>query len=116
MESLASLKEVVSCAYDGDAILCQGEFNLGEWNSNCSKTLDAIINREKSVTEIELGDSNVTVLSLYWRPLNDELLFKVRIVESPTLRTKRNILSDVARLCESICTLVPVLILAKMFI
>ncbi|XP_069962345.1 uncharacterized protein [Bactrocera oleae] len=91
LESFASLEEAVSCTHDVDAILRQGQFILSKWNSNCDEALNAITDPEKSVTEIVIGDSNATVLGLHWNPLNDELFFKVRIAESPTLPTKRNI-------------------------
>ncbi|XP_054082913.1 uncharacterized protein LOC128920202 [Zeugodacus cucurbitae] len=116
LESFDSLVEAVSCAHDVDAILRQGQFILGKWNSNCAKALDAITDPEKSGSDIELYDSNATVLGLHWNPLSDELFFKVSIADSHTLPTKRSILSDVARLYDPIGILAPVVVLAKMFI
>ncbi|XP_050339561.1 uncharacterized protein LOC126765914 [Bactrocera neohumeralis] len=116
LESSDSLVEAVSCAHDVDAILRQGQFILGKWNSNCAKALHAITDPEKSEAEIELCDSNATVLGLHWNPLSDELFFKVTIEDSHTLPTKRSILSDVARLYDPIGILAPAVVLAKMFI
>ncbi|XP_049316882.1 uncharacterized protein LOC125779647 [Bactrocera dorsalis] len=79
LESFDSLLEAVSCAHDVDVILRQGQFILGKWNLNCAKALHAIAEPEKSEAEIELCDSNATVLGLHWNPLSDDLFFKVRI-------------------------------------
>ncbi|XP_049308631.1 uncharacterized protein LOC125777586 [Bactrocera dorsalis] len=116
LESFDSLLEAVSCAHDVNTILRQGHFILDKWNSNCAKALHAITDPEKSEVEIELCDSNATVLGLHWNPLSDELFFKVRIEDSHTLPTKRSILSDVARLYDPIGILAPAVVLAKMFI
>ncbi|XP_049308644.1 uncharacterized protein LOC125777601 [Bactrocera dorsalis] len=116
LESFDSLLEAVSCAHDVNTILRQGHFILDKWNSNCARALHAITDPGKSEVEIELCDSNATVLGLHWNPLSDELFFKVRIEDSHTLPTKRSILSDVARLYDPIGILAPAVVLAKMFI
>lgn len=68
-----------------------------------------------TAVNVELKPSEVTVLGLHWNPKDDELIYRINIGETIST-TKRQVLSDTARLYDPTNMLAPVSIVAKIFI
>lgn len=116
LDSADSPEEAITLATDIDTILRHGQFHLRKWNSNDAQSLAAITGINTSALELELSDSDTTVLGLHWNPLTDELFYRIRVCTIDTSPTKRTVLSEVARLYDPTGMLAPVVITAKMFI
>ncbi|XP_036346218.1 uncharacterized protein LOC118755493 [Rhagoletis pomonella] len=91
-------------------------FVLGKWNSNCALTLTALADASVATTESFSSNSDTTVQGLHWNPNNDTLFYKVRLPDLDAIPTKRNVLSDVARIYDPSGLLSPVIVWAKIFI
>ncbi|XP_036327394.1 uncharacterized protein LOC118740001 [Rhagoletis pomonella] len=78
--------------------------------------LDSVDTTTVASTESFPSNSDTTVLGLHWNPNNDTLFYKVRLPVLDAIRTKRNVLSDVARLYDPSGLLSPVIVWAKIFI
>ncbi|XP_017469584.1 PREDICTED: uncharacterized protein LOC108361477 [Rhagoletis zephyria] len=78
--------------------------------------LDSVNTTTVASTESFPSNSDTTVLGLHWNPNNDTLFYKVRLPVLDAIPTKRNVLSDVARLYDPSGLLSPVIVWAKIFI
>ncbi|XP_036327397.1 uncharacterized protein LOC118740003 [Rhagoletis pomonella] len=116
LDSVNTTTEAIERARNVDKILRQGHFVLGKWNSNCTLTLTALADASVASTESFPSNSDTTVLGLHWNPNNDTLFYKVRLPVLDAIPTKRNVLSDVARLYDPSGLLSPVIVWAKIFI
>ncbi|XP_044317435.1 uncharacterized protein LOC123038047 [Drosophila rhopaloa] len=83
---------------------------LGKWVSNSSRIND----RATSTTEVQDKGSNRTakVLCIHWDPEEDTLSYKVCLTPNPD-NTKRQVLSDVARIFDPLRILSPVVVQFK---
>ncbi|XP_052746969.1 uncharacterized protein LOC112055315 [Bicyclus anynana] len=99
-------------------LMKSGGFQLQKWSSNCKEFLNYIekeeLNTEQSLT-IKV-DNMMKVLGIRWNRLTDNFEYVVNLEETHHPFTKRNVLSDVARLYDPIGWIAPVVIIAKVFI
>ncbi|XP_017480507.1 PREDICTED: uncharacterized protein LOC108369829 [Rhagoletis zephyria] len=116
LDSVDTTTEAIERARNVGKILRQGHFVLSKWNSNCALTLTALVDASVATTESFPSNSDTTVLGLHWNPNNDTLFYKVRLPDLDAIPTKRNVLSDVARLYDTSGLLSPVIVWAKIFI
>ncbi|XP_070854152.1 uncharacterized protein [Drosophila suzukii] len=88
---------------------CAG-MELGKWVSNSSLVAD----RSLATTGVQGKGSNSTakVLGVHWDPEEDMLSYKVCLTTNPH-NTKRQVLSDVARIFDPLCILSPVVVQFK---
>ncbi|XP_070855415.1 uncharacterized protein [Drosophila suzukii] len=88
---------------------CAG-MELGKWVSNSSRVVD----RSYASTEVQGKGSNSTakVLGIHWDPEEDMLSYKVCLTTNPH-NTKRQVLSDVARIFDPLGILSPVVVQFK---
>ncbi|XP_070075719.1 uncharacterized protein [Drosophila takahashii] len=88
---------------------CAG-MELGKWVSNSSRIAD----RATSTTEVQGKGSTPTskVLGIHWDPEEDTLSYKVCLAPNPD-NTKRQVLSDVARIFDPLGILSPVVVQFK---
>ncbi|XP_070851577.1 uncharacterized protein [Drosophila suzukii] len=88
---------------------CAG-MELGKWVSNSSLVAD----RSLATTEVQGKGSNSTakVLGIHWDPEEDMLFYKVCLTTNPH-NTKRQVLSDVARIFDPLGILSPVVVQFK---
>ncbi|XP_029171730.1 uncharacterized protein LOC114941055 [Nylanderia fulva] len=99
------------------ALLEKGGFRLRKWASNCEDLLSDIDPSDHGLAcSKELyDDERLSVLGLTWDPCRD--VFRVK-VSLPThiSKTKREILSTIARLFDPLGWITPVVITAKIFL
>jgi len=88
---------------------CAG-MELGKWVSNSSLVAD----RSLTTTEVQGKGSNSTakILGIHWDPEEDMLSYKVCLTTNPH-NTKRQVLSDMARIFDPLGILSPVLVQFK---
>lgn len=115
LTSAPSTERAVELATDVDRILQQGHFPLRKWQSNDAHALARITDTPAPLDDIELKSPETTVLGLHWDPVRDELFYKLKLDNSLSA-TKRQVLSDTARLYDPTGMLGPVIVKAKIFI
>ncbi|XP_062717012.1 uncharacterized protein LOC134292166 [Aedes albopictus] len=111
------LEEARQLQSDLISLLSKGGFDLHKWCANDAALLSDIPpeRREKQV-DFENHDVNevIKTLGLLWNPVEDELVFRVQLPEKPKDGlTKRQILSEVARLFDPLGLLGPAIVIAK---
>ncbi|XP_071577161.1 uncharacterized protein [Temnothorax nylanderi] len=98
------------------AILDKGGFRLREWASNLSDLLSDIDPSDHGLAthKVLQDDEQIKVLGIIWNPLLDVFQFRVSIPSSPT-KTKRTILSTIAKFFDPLGWAAPVTITTKIF-
>lgn len=98
-------------------LLKRGGFELQKWSSNHDEVLNIIAERKSQHHGFEIKfDQIIKILGLSWDRHDDKFKFTVSLPDIPSQITKRNILSDVARLFDPFGWLAPTIILAKILI
>ncbi|XP_053691693.1 uncharacterized protein LOC128740189 [Sabethes cyaneus] len=110
-----TLKEAKKLREDIERLLERGGFKLHKWCANNPRIFEGVPleNREKHLS-IEDVDVNgvIKTLGLLWDPGNDDFLFRVSNV--PSFPTKRQVLSEIAKLFDPLGILSPIVVLAKL--
>ncbi|XP_014215484.1 uncharacterized protein LOC106644478 [Copidosoma floridanum] len=104
-------------AQELESILSSAGMELDKWASNSCTLLSRL--SPKTLPSVELpsyADALASVLGMLWAPASDTMLFKVTALESQGLVTKRQILSNVARLYDPLGFLAPFIIRAKILL
>ena len=115
LDSVATNGEATELTKAIDDILERGGFQVKRWQSNGE--LDHV-NNEKYVKDINVpqGKQDEKVLGLVWNNKDDVLKYKVEVKTNKTQQpkfTKRNIISQVARIYDPIGFAAPYLVRAK---
>lgn len=113
------LREALECQKQLIGLLQRGGFALHKWCANDMRLLEHIPGKDREeLARIEDHSMNdvVKTLGLFWDPSNDVFLFHMQ-AEEDDLRnhTKRTVLSDTARIFDSLGMLGPVIIVLKVF-
>ncbi|XP_050665160.1 uncharacterized protein LOC126965567 [Leptidea sinapis] len=95
-----------------------GGFQLQKWSSNSRALLQYIDqDNQSSAPSIPIkADKMVKVLGICWNRDSDEFQYTVDLPEVDKLPTKRQVLSDIARLYDPMGWIAPVVVTAKVFI
>lgn len=107
-----SVEEAIALQRELITLLELGKFELRKWASNCPTVLEGVPSSHQQ--PISLNDhesSGVKVLGLQWCPVTDS--FSYSVVPSERECTKRNILSEIARIYDVVGFLCPVVLMAK---
>lgn len=98
-------------------LLKRGGFELRKWTSNDERLLSTIPKEfhEQPVNFHSPDQPLVNLLGLQWIPSNDMFTYKISISQHEQC-TKRNVLSDIAKIFDPCGFLAPVVIFAKIFI
>lgn len=108
-----SVKDILKLQQELISLLEKGGFELRKWASNCSELLSAVkaIDPQMPLTFDSDGPNFVKVLGLQWHPQNDIFSYCYTPINVPC--TKRNILSQIARIFDPVGFLSPMIFLAK---
>ncbi|XP_011687752.1 PREDICTED: uncharacterized protein LOC105449960 [Wasmannia auropunctata] len=98
-------------------LLNKGCFRLRKWASNSEELLSDIdpADHGLATNKVLQGDKHLKVLGIIWNPTHDIFQFRVSIPSSPG-RTKRAILSLIAKFFDPLGWATPVIITAKIFL
>ncbi|XP_037929213.1 uncharacterized protein LOC119663677, partial [Teleopsis dalmanni] len=114
LKSTPSIGMAIQLAADVSSVLADGQFHLRKWKSNSAEVLAHLLG-DADPCQLYPHLAETTVLGLHWDPLTDELFYQVSSYDAQHL-TKRQVLSDAAKLYDPIGMLAPVIITAKLFI
>ena len=113
LDSVQTNNEATELTAEIDGILEKGGFQVKGWTSNAELSPK---NNRKESEEINVpqGKQDAKVLGLVWNNKDDVLKYKVEVkVSQQSKLTKRNILSQVARIYDPIGFAAPYLVRAK---
>ena len=113
LDSVQTNNEATELTAEIDGILEKGGFQVKGWTSNAELSPE---NYRKETEEINVpqGKQDAKVLGLVWNNKDDVLKYKVEVkVSQQSKLTKRNILSQVARIYDPIGFAAPYLVRAK---
>lgn len=112
-----SVEEALKLQADLTLLLKRGGFELRKWASNnnlllCNLPQDII--HSNSLHFDEKTENTIKILGLKWNPSEDTFSYSVRPLDKPC--TKRNILSELARIYDPLGFLTPVTLVSKLLI
>ena len=113
LDSVQTNNEATELTAEIDGILEKGGFQVKGWTSNAELSPE---NNRKETEEINVprGKQDAKVLGLAWNNKDDVLKYKVEVkVSQQSKLTKRNILSQVAKIYDPIGFAAPYLVRAK---
>lgn len=96
-------------------LLSSGHFTLRKWASNAPEVVNAVPEEARStLSSFSFDDESETglkVLGLHWDPKHDHFRYTIRCLDVKP--TKRNVLSEIARIFDPLGLLFPVTFLTK---
>ncbi|XP_015437833.1 PREDICTED: uncharacterized protein LOC107192979 [Dufourea novaeangliae] len=95
-------------------LLKKGGFHLRKWASNDPALLSDIDPSDHGLASGQAipTDENLSILGISWNPITDTFQIKANAISDPP-RTKRAILSEIAKLFDPLGWIVPVIVTAK---
>lgn len=98
-------------------ILSSAGFHLRKWSSNSAELLDSVPEIDRETKDLLSFDSksSVKTLGVQWCPSEDSFHYNICLSNSAVI-TKRNILSDVAKIFDPLGWISPCVIKAKILI
>ncbi|XP_058467935.1 uncharacterized protein LOC131440560 [Malaya genurostris] len=113
-----SLDEAIELQKDLIALLGRGGFGLHKWCANDPRLLEDIpLEAQEKLMRFEDSDINgvIKTLGLYWNPTDDQFMFRV-LPMSENLKnpTKRQVLSEMAKIFDPLGLLAPTVLLPKL--
>ncbi|GBM55855.1 hypothetical protein AVEN_2556-1 [Araneus ventricosus] len=112
LSGATSLTSAKSLQTDLSKLLRRGGFELHKWVPNHPTLLNDISTSEYSFEDTQ--SNTVKASGMLWNPQLDHLTFKVSVNKKDYL-TKREVLSQIARLYDPLGTTGPVIAMAKIF-
>ncbi|CAH2084595.1 unnamed protein product [Euphydryas editha] len=111
-----TVSEAIKIYEEMNELMRSGGFELQKWNSNNERFLERIGKNESSERQtIKLNDL-IKVLGLSWNRKNDNFEYVINLPEPKDFVTKRQVLSEVARLYDPLGWIAPVVVNAKILI
>nr|XP_049703740.1 uncharacterized protein LOC110383544 [Helicoverpa armigera] len=111
-----TVNEAIKIYEEMNELMRNGGFELQKWSSNNDHFLEQIGKTELSDTQpIKLNDL-IKVLGLSWNRKEDNFEYVVNLPEPKYLVTKRQVLSEVAKLYDPLGWIAPVVVNAKILI
>lgn len=96
-------------------LLMAGGMRLMKWSSNCAELLKTLPDDHiECRAPLSFDDDDcIKALGIRWHPATDEFAYKVHVPVPKEKMTKRDVLSEIARLFDPLGQLAPVIITAK---
>ncbi|GBL82587.1 hypothetical protein AVEN_263675-1 [Araneus ventricosus] len=96
-------------------MLKAGGMTLHKWSSNSKELWNSCASNDQEHQFLSATEPSVKTLGITWKPTEDTFTFKVSIIEKASC-TKRDVLSVIARLYDTLGFIGPVITKAKMFL
>lgn len=96
-------------------ILAKAGLTIRQWASNTREILSDLPSENINL-RLQLGDTTLKTLGLYWDSATDSITDTVKINEKMSKLTKRNILSETAKIFDPLGLLARIVIVAKIIL
>ncbi|GFW74752.1 integrase catalytic domain-containing protein [Trichonephila clavipes] len=91
-------KEAVELVWQLKEMMRKGGFNLRKWQSN-SETVIKEVAENKDLKRVQI-DEEIKILGIQWNPKSDFFSFSVSLLEERCIYSKRDVLSEIARVFD----------------
>lgn len=110
--------EAIEIYEDMNKLMNAGGFEIQKWSSNNERLLEYIgKDKHRANNSVKIQqDKNGKVLGICWNNETDNFEYSINLPEVKGKFTKRQVLSDIARLYDPMGWIAPVVIVAKLFI
>ncbi|XP_055910470.1 uncharacterized protein LOC129944834 [Eupeodes corollae] len=116
MSTFDSIEDATSVKNDLCHILKQSGMDLRKWSSNSREFLNTIdAEHQETATELCIGENGVKTLGLWWNVEVDCFEFHASLNTLRAQATKREVLSDIARVFDPLGWLSPTVVKMKVF-
>ena len=92
----------------------RGCFQLHKWCANDDRLLEKIPEKDRETIKRNVTGEYIKALGMFWQPKEDFIVFKPPEFDYKSKVTKRNILSDVAKMFDPLGLLAPIIVTAKL--
>lgn len=109
-----SVVEAMKLFEQVNVVMEKGQMPMRKWYTNHPEVLKQIPDDMQDTT-LNINDSEIVkTLGMIWIPASDQFTFKYEATESTDI-TKRNVLSQIAKIFDPLGLVAPVVVKAKMF-
>ncbi|GFY51167.1 integrase catalytic domain-containing protein [Trichonephila inaurata madagascariensis] len=105
LSGAATDKEAVELVWQLKEMMRKGGFNLRKWQSN-SETVIKEVSENQNLKVVQ-NDEEIKILGIQWNPKSDFFSFSVSLQEKKCAYSKREILSEIARVFDPLGLLSP---------
>ncbi|XP_017471090.1 PREDICTED: uncharacterized protein LOC108362572 [Rhagoletis zephyria] len=113
LSGASSVDKAVELQQQLQILLQRGGFTLRKWNSNSGDFLQKIQGTNANKICALDSDQDTKALGIYWSCQDDYIGYKVKVSVVSVAITKRQQLSDVAKIYDPACLLAPIIITGK---
>ncbi|XP_043466955.1 uncharacterized protein LOC122501502 [Leptopilina heterotoma] len=112
-DSIEGAKRIAKKVFE---VLLAGGYELRKWISNDPRVIEDLVDFKNNAETINFSnDDQIKMLGLTWQANSDRLLYSVNVSSSNKI-TKRQILSDIARIFDPLGLLGPCIVIAKILL
>lgn len=111
-----SLQEIIQIRDEVIELLKRGGFNIRQWASNHHHVLDNIKDRFLDLDRAVEPNPIIKTLGVIWDSQRDKYSFTVKSMNCPEKITKRNVLSEIAKIFDPLGLLGPTVMYAKIIL
>ncbi|GFY76701.1 DUF1758 domain-containing protein, partial [Trichonephila inaurata madagascariensis] len=105
LKGAATEKEAVELVWQLKEMMRKGGFNLRKWQSNSETVIKEV--PENQNLKVVQNDEEIKVLGIQWNPKSDFFSFSVSLQEQKCAYSKREVLSEIARVFDPLGLLSP---------
>lgn len=95
------------------ALLARGGFTIRQWASNDERIIQDLTTNALHANFILDEDHTLKILGMTWRTRDDKIYYSVQPINIAERLTKRNVLSEIAKIFDPLGLLGPIMLYAK---
>ncbi|GFY63521.1 integrase catalytic domain-containing protein [Trichonephila inaurata madagascariensis] len=114
LSGAATEKEAVELVWQLKEMMRNGGFNLRKWQSNSETVIKEV--PENQNLKVVQNDEEIKILGIRWNPKSDFFSFSVSLQEQKCAYSKREVLSEIARVFDPLGLLSPCVVFMKILL
>ncbi|GFY08243.1 integrase catalytic domain-containing protein [Trichonephila clavipes] len=114
LSGAATEKEAVELVWQLKEMMKKGGFNLRKWQSNSEIVIKEVA-ENKDLKRVQ-NDEEIKILGIQWNPKSDFFSFSVSLLEERCIYSKRDVLSEIARVFDPLGLLSPCIVFMKILL
>ncbi|GFS80422.1 integrase catalytic domain-containing protein [Trichonephila clavipes] len=114
LSGAATEKEAVELVWQLKEMMRKGGFNLRKWQSNSEIVIKEVA-ENKDLKKVQ-NDEEIKILGIQWNPKSDFFSFSVSLLEERCIYSKRDVLSEIARVFDPLGLLSPCIVFMKILL
>ncbi|GFV78772.1 integrase catalytic domain-containing protein [Trichonephila clavipes] len=114
LSGAATEKEAVELVWQLKEMMKKGGFNLRKWQSNSEIVIKEVA-ENKDLKRMQ-NDEEIKILGIQWNPKSDFFSFSVSLLEERCIYSKKDVLSEIARVFDPLGLLSPCIVFMKILL